>query len=86
MKRLRFYLNLKQSLQLQCVSVLLLTSSQWHTETCQPTWQDLPLWALMGFGMWRLATAFHLAPRAHAVAVAAPAPRQPPRAVAATPA
>ncbi|MFL6711208.1 MAG: hypothetical protein ACJ8HI_23660 [Massilia sp.] len=74
MKRLRFYLNVKQTLQLQCANVLLLTSSQWHSNHCGPLWRELPLLALMGFAAWRMATGFYLAPRA--AAASAPAPAQ----------
>ena len=63
MMRLRFSLTVFQILQLHCATVLLWAAPRWHTQYCSPTLQDLPLWAVMGFAIWRVASGFRLAPR-----------------------
>lgn len=68
MRRLGYRLTPYAQLQHWCAIGLLYTVPQWHWMQCQGVLYELPLWALMGFAVWRPLSGFYLLP--------ATAPRQ----------
>lgn len=63
MKRLSYSQTPFARVQLMCSSVLLLTAPQWHWMQCQGPMYDVPVWALMGFTLWRVFSGFRLTVR-----------------------